>query len=344
MKCSPVIIPTLSRVEHLSRLLDSLKSNPLSCYTDVYIGLDFPPSVAYEEGYEKMSAYLQRDFSCFKTFNIVKRSKNWGYLKNVDDLIDRVLEKYDRFIYMDDDLEVSPNFLEYVNHCLELYEADNDVIAVCGYSYPIEWNVGQGATLFKESFVCPMWGTGFWRDKYWAIKRYIANDRGFSLDAMNVIRTGGWKRMTNVCLQEYVDLCLSPDFEQTLASRITDISLRMYMSLFNKYAIMPTKSKTRNWGFDGTGEFCKEAKIIDLNDAKHYPYHLQHIDENYTFVPIADSLRHEKNNKKLMNKFDSLAFPLKIKSVCKLLFFVLVGADYYKKMTLVFRQLKTNRR
>ena len=343
MKCSPIIIPTLSRVEHLSRLLDSLKGNPLSCYTDIYIGLDFPPSVAYEEKYEKMNAYLRGDFSCFKTFNVLKRSKNLGYFRNVDDLIDVVLEKYDRFIYMDDDLEVSPNFLEYVNHCLEVYEADKDVIAVCGYSYPIEWNVEQGSTLFKESFICPMWGTGFWRDKYQAFKKYIADYRGLSLDAMNVIRSGGGKRMTNVCFQEFVDLCLTPDFEQTLASRVTDISLRMYMSSFNKYAIMPTISKTRNWGFDGTGEFCKKTKIMDVNDAKHYPYHLQHIDENSTFVPIADSWGYEKKNRRLMNKFDSLALTLKIKSICKLLLFLLVGADRYKKMIVVFRQLKTKR-
>ena len=165
MNCAPIIIPTLNRVEHLSRLLDSLKRNSLSKYTDVFIGLDFPPASTYELGYKKVCEYLQGDFSCFNSFNIIKRSENLGYLRNVEDLINEVLQLYDRFIYMDDDLELSPNFLEYMNKCLIEYEGHDEIIAVCGYSYPLKWNVEQNSTVFEQSFICPMWGTGFWAKK-----------------------------------------------------------------------------------------------------------------------------------------------------------------------------------
>ena len=173
MKCAPIVITTLNRVDHLARLLDSLKGNHLSCDTDVYVGLDYPPSDIYKDGYKQVCSYLEGDFTSFKSFTVVKRIDNFGYLNNVDDLVSQILKVHDRFIYMDDDLELSPNFLEYMNSCLDQYEEREDVVAVCGYSYPLAWRTGHEATVFEESFICPMWGTGFWRNKYVQIAQYI---------------------------------------------------------------------------------------------------------------------------------------------------------------------------
>ena len=342
MEYSPVIIPTLNRVGHISSLLESLKVNKLSCFTDIYIGLDYPPSDAYKDEYEKMKVYLEGDFSCFKSFNVVTRSKNLGYLRNVDDLISRVLEKYDRFIYMDDDLEVSPNFLEYMNSCLELYKSDQDVIAVCGYSYPLEWSVSRGATLFKESFVCPMWGTGFWRDKYVRMRKYIEEDYGLANDADLIIKGRGIQNMSNVCCREYVDLCLSPDYKNTLAAIVTDISIRMYMSSLDRRVIMPVISKVRNWGFDGTGEFC--SKIEDGGGrftSSTYSYNSQPIDGDNRFCLIPDTLNDIKANKILMNKFDTVSFNSRVKTYLKLFLFFILGLSNYHRATLALRRLRS---
>lgn len=47
MVYAPVCIPTLNRYEHLKELIESLQRNPWAQYTDLFIGLDFPPGEKY---------------------------------------------------------------------------------------------------------------------------------------------------------------------------------------------------------------------------------------------------------------------------------------------------------
>ena len=342
MNCAPIIIPTLNRVEHLKRLINSLRLSNLSQFTDVFVGLDYPPDSKYKEGYKAMCQYLSGDFNEFRSFNVIKRSSNLGYLNNVKDLTNHVLSIYDRFIYMDDDLELSPNFLEYMNSGLDLYEKNYRVIAICGYSYPLKWRVDKNATVFSESFICPMWGTGFWRDKYVRMRKYIEEDYGLANDADLIIKGRGIQNMSNVCCREYVDLCLSPDYKNTLAAIVTDISIRMYMASLDRRVIMPVISKVRNWGFDGTGEFC--SKIEDGGGkftSNTYSYNSQPIDDAKEFMLIPDENNDIKANKILMNKFDMVSFMSRVKTHFKIFLFLILGLSNYHRVTLALRRLKS---
>lgn len=341
--CAPIIIPTLCRYEHFVRLVESLRRNSFAQYTDVYIGLDFPLSEKHEDGYKKICRYLEGEFVEFKSLNVIRREENYGAGRNLRDLIESVLAKYDRFIKADDDLEFSPNFLEYMNKCLDEYESDDNVVAISGYSYAVQWKVSDKSTVFKENFICPMWGTAFWRDKYKSIEKYIYNERGLSNNAKLIISAGGLKRMSDVCRSEFTDLCLSPGSEITLANRVSDISLRMYMAAFNKNVILPVVSKVRNWGFDGSGEYCAAASDQGIQmTAKNYPYHLQRIDENLSFTLIPDSADAIQLNKDIMNKFDPISFTAKMKMFIKLVLFILVGKSHFAKITHLIRKFKGN--
>ena len=55
---APVWIPTLNRFEHFKRCLESLERCTGADKTDVYVGLDYPPSDKYVEGWKKIDAYL----------------------------------------------------------------------------------------------------------------------------------------------------------------------------------------------------------------------------------------------------------------------------------------------
>ena len=304
-KCAPILIPTLCRDTHFIRLIESLKLNTWAKYTDVFIGLDYPPSEKYMEGYRRICEYLKGDFCQFKSFNVIRRHRNYGSRENMVDLRALVFKTYDRFIRTDDDAEFSPNFLEYMNKCLDEYEDDPSVIAVTGYSYPIEWNVSKNATIFKENFICPMWGTGFWRDKYVQMSSYIEDGcLGYNID--QIPKANLYKFMSDRSKLEYVNLCLSPDFKDSLASRVTDISVRMYTALYNKYVIVPVLSKVRNWGFDGTGEYCGKTILrkSSKKTAYNYDYITQEIDKSSFFEIIKDYNYANNQNLKLMNQFD----------------------------------------
>lgn len=113
---APMLIPTLCRDQHFMRCIESLKKNTWAKYTDVYIGLDYPPDEKYRDGYIKICEYLKsNDFSQFASFNVCKRNVNFGSEKNMAALRDSVETKFPYFIRTDDDAEFSPDFLEYIN-------------------------------------------------------------------------------------------------------------------------------------------------------------------------------------------------------------------------------------
>ena len=339
---APVIIPTLCRYKHFVRLIESLKKNKHSEFTDVYVGLDYPVLEKHRHGYSQICKYLEGDFNEFKSFNVIKRSYNFGAGENLDDLINLISDKYDRFIKIDDDAEVSTVFLEYVNKCLELYKSDKNIIAISGYSYPLDWRVSDGASVFCQNFIAPVWGTGFWCDKYRQIQKFVLDDCGFVRDADSIVRGAGLQRMSMVCRREYADLCLSPDYTNTLAAKITDISIRMYMAACDKYVVMPVLSKVRNCGFDGTGEYCEKIKECETRfNSKAYSYDSQPIDDAKEFMLIPDENNDIKANKILMNKFDTVSLKSRVKTYLKLFLFFILGLSNYHRATLALRRLRS---
>jgi len=115
MVYAPVCIPTLNRYEHLKELIESLQQNSWAQYTDLYIGLDFPPSEKYEEGYKKIVQYLCGGINGFQKVHVIKRNINIGAGKNASLLVEEALETFDRFICIEDDNIVSRDFLEYMD-------------------------------------------------------------------------------------------------------------------------------------------------------------------------------------------------------------------------------------
>ena len=173
MKYAPIYIPTLCRDAHFIRGLESLKKNGWAKYTDVYIALDYPAKESHWEGYRKICGYLENgDFSVFAGFFVYKREKNIGSLANIDSMRDELMEKYDRWIMAEDDIEFSPVFLEYMNKCLDLFENDPEVFAVNGYTYPVSFKISEGSNAVKQFATVSEWGIGYWKDKY-----LIARDR-----------------------------------------------------------------------------------------------------------------------------------------------------------------------
>ena len=209
MVYAPILIPTLCRDEHFIRCIESLKKNSWAEYTDVYVALDFPAKESHWDGYKKICTYLEGDFSEFSKFVVVKREENYGSFKNMISLREQILKKYDRYIRTDDDIEFSPNFLEYMDKCLEYYEDDENVIAVTGYSYPIEWNIAEGCNTMKSNFVCSTWGLGFWKKKFSLLEYKIVKEKYLRKIFDNVIRNGKIKQLTQARFLDYVNGCLN---------------------------------------------------------------------------------------------------------------------------------------
>lgn len=306
MKYAPIIIPTLCRYKHFTRLIESLKRNGWAKFTDIYVGLDYPPSDKYKEGWNQICEYVEKgDFSVFASFTVLKHTKNLGSFGNLGSLYNIVASRYDRYIIMEDDIEASSVFIEYIDKCLDRYENDPDVVGVTGYSYPVEWDVSEDATIIKQNFCASAWGTGFWINKSTAFRNDIFS--GKHLDRINaVIKERLYERMIDASLREYIPAAVSPFRKmQKMMLCTTDIAIRAYLAVENKYYVQPVISKTRNHGFDGSGKYCQLIdEGINGSTAGTYNYSRQPIDKSNTFNLVPDSKNNLNENRDRLNRFD----------------------------------------
>lgn len=291
---APIIIPTLCRYEHLNNLLFSLSRCTGAKYTDVYIGLDYPLKESHRDGYEKIKILLNNGTydNAFRVLKIFEREKNYGVGKNISSLVDFVKQKYDRWIFSEDDNIFSPNFLDYINKGLKIYENDPTVLAINGYRQLPELLV-NGNTIIRQNNGFSAWGFGIWRDKYINMMEEINNGYFksimFNIPALCRIKKNGWSR-----LRTFFELCFS---KKQLP--FADYVANVYMEAKNLDVIMPVVSTVRNCGWDGTGLNChvKDKNLIKVHME-------QVIDDKAFFEFKGDPSFAYKGNKKRFLKQD----------------------------------------
>lgn len=271
---APVLIPTLNRVHHLQRLIDSLRKNKLSVNTELFIGVDYPPSEKYVEGHKKVCEYITNEIDGFKKINVYFHDKNIGSCANGMFLIKKAEELYDRYIFSEDDNEFSPNFLEYVNRGLEEYKEDESVLGICGHAPFIEWKLPPKKLLeVGNSF--NGWGTGYWNNKVDKIYREATEEylEEILKNPKRAIHIRRKNKYSFYSLVQAVVFKRGAMYDQNDTFFPIDTVLTIYMMDKDYKTICPVLSKVRNYGDDGSGEHCGNAN----------QFHLQEIDKEECF-------------------------------------------------------------
>jgi len=258
MNCYPVVIPTLCRYEYFRRCLLSLERNTLAKKTVVYIILDYPLKEEHWEGYNKIKEFLEKKFD-FKKLIIIKREKNFGAYINHESALKDLFKTHNAIIVSEDDNEFSPNFLEYMNTCLEKYENDYSVIAIGGHSLPAKWKTDGNNTIRCKRY-CSAWGIGFWKSR----ENWLSNVNTVQL--WNKIKPikNAIKFFFENPHRRFYELMRFIHKREELKY---DSGYSTYMSLFDKYMIYPIISKVRNYGCDGSGQHPirnTEKEYIDV--------------------------------------------------------------------------------
>lgn len=270
---APVVIPTLNRYEHFKRCLESLERCTYSECTDVYIALDYPPSEKYVEGWKKIDAYLhgKEESNSFGSLNVVRREYNYGVGKahsNSGELMKEIREKYDRWIFSEDDNEFSPDFLSYLNKGLELFYNDQRIYCICGYNRRIDVPSSFKANYYvAQDYIA--WGIGQWKHKprpeqyssFEFLKQLLRDKQSYKKikDRSFFYITGIMNMLKTNSLQG-------------------DMLVDLYETLEDKYSVLPIVSKVRNYGNDGTGVHTKK----NVEDNNLY-FTKQNIDTNEDF-------------------------------------------------------------
>lgn len=328
MKYAPVIIPTLNRKTHLENLINSLSRNSWAKYTDVYVSVDYPPSDKYKKGYAEVCDYLDQyeGKKLFNKFIIFKQEKNLGPSGNNAFLKKYIFEEcgYDRWIGTEDDNVFAPNFLEYVDKGLEIFEKDNNIMAICGFhdlGKGFQKEIGINDNVVKQFYFVP-YGYGTWKykeDKFAAEKMDVLLNHKY--DNISSI----WKLYKNnqllFCEYVYTVLCGSkyPQWkEEELLG--TDCIRGIYNFFTNKSTIVPTEYKSHSEGFDGSGI---NMGARDINPNVEWP-----LDESSSFDFCFENL--DRINPKVirvLNQKNKCSFKYIIKSWMLYIVYILLGKD-----------------
>lgn len=261
---APVIIPTLNRDEHFIRCVESLKKCKYANDTEIFVSVDFPVHEKHQEGYKKIKKYLQGDFSEFKKMNIFYQSENLGAANNMEFLIDKVSNYYDRYISSEDDNEFAYNCLEYLDKGLMLFENDDKVLNICSAQERGPWKNADESAFFIQ--ICPAYGLGCWVEKEQKLRQvkveYFLN-LGRSFSSMRKLYS-----RSKMCWQQLIEGILwkkNPIFFLEDNIRWCDTIRSIYAINEDLCFVTPQISKIRNWGFDGSGENMKKNDISPLN-------------------------------------------------------------------------------
>jgi hypothetical protein len=246
---APVLIITLNRYKLLKRCVDTLAANYYADRTDLFIAIDYPLNDEHFFEYNKILSYTDK-IDGFKSINLIKRNINRGRVDNYLESMNEILAKYDKIIFSEDDNEFSPDFLSFMNKCLQSYRERNDIFSISGYNYPISIPQKYPYEAYKW-MGHSAWGFGIWKEKWkkidWSKDIVLNNIQQFFKQPKDVIRF-------NDVSNHYIPALLLMLKKKELHG---DGYICLYQYLNNMYSIFPTISRVRNMGHDGSGANCR---------------------------------------------------------------------------------------
>lgn len=243
-KYAPVVVYTYNRLEHLKKTIAALQTNHLARDTDIFVVSDGAKDEVNKMRVKKLREFVD-SIAGFRTVNRIYHQENVGVVRSVQIAEQLILSNYDRLITLEDDIVTSRNFLDFINAGLDFYEDSDRTFAVAGYCPPLRIPQGYGF----DSWNCPWhspWGYGIWKKKYGIID--IERNPLHKIKAI---------KSKYAFLKKYGDFFIETlDLDDRGVMVAGDARLAGQMLLNGVSAVMPSKSKVKNIGMDGSGVHC----------------------------------------------------------------------------------------
>lgn len=153
---------------------------------------------------------------------------------------------------LEDDLIVSPNFIEFMIQALNFYEKDKNIFSISGYSP----NLNSLKNYSKDVYFTPRassWGLGIWRDRWLQIDWNIDTYSSFKYDFIR-----NWQ-----FTQGGIDL--PGMLRDQMNGRINSWAIRaVYSQFLNKQvSVYPSISKIKSIGFGKDATHTKSGKRFE---------------------------------------------------------------------------------
>ncbi len=251
---APIVLFVYNRLWHTQQTVESLKKNKFAEESMLCIYSDGPKNESDVEKVSDVRKYL-KSITGFKSITIIDRDANLGLSQSIISGVTEIVNKYDTIIVLEDDLIISPHFLEFMNNALEKYKNDDRVLNIHGYLFPIKGKIPVNFFLVYGG----CWGWATWK-RSWDL---------FESDGEKLLR-----QIEKMKLIKRFNLNNKFPFYQMLkdqvAGRNDSWAIRWHATALinNKLTLFPGSSLVDNKGFDGSGSHCEQNDIffIDLSD------------------------------------------------------------------------------
>ena len=266
-----IAIFAFRRPDHLRQVLYSLACQSSPCVFPIFLFLDGPRTAADLDAVQGCRA-VASEVANLLQISIISSEVNRGLYRSLTDGISAVLADHEQVIVVEDDIVVSPYFLDYINDCLCCYADNLRVASIHGYLPPISRRLPD--TFFLRGADC--WGWATWRDR-WSLYRHDAAAMAAEIRSRGLARAfdlGG--RVPNLRL-----------LDDRAAGRSSSWAICWHASCFlaDRYTLHPGRSLVRNIGLDHSGEHCAPSASLDavLTDTP-VPVFRQKVEENPAIV------------------------------------------------------------
>lgn len=245
---APICLFTYNRLSETQRTIEALKNNFLASESELFI---FSDGAKSEKGVAKIAEV--RDFlktvSGFKTVQIVESPVNKGLANSIVEGVSRMIDQFGKVIVLEDDLQTSPNFLDFMNQALDFYAENPRIFSITGYSMDLP-SLKNYQKDYYAGYRASSWGWGTWKNRWEKVDWKVENYQSFLFDPfaqLKFMRGGSdlpymlWKQMNG---------------------KIDSWAVRWCYSQFrgNLLTIMPSLSKVESIGFGAEATHTKNTK------------------------------------------------------------------------------------
>lgn len=246
---APIALFVYKRPEHTMRTVQALQANSLAKASKLFVFAEAP----VDEKEQILTQHVAEIFTNLTGFNSVEfipKTEHTGLANSIIGAVTSLVETYGKVIVVEDDMITSKYFLSYLNQGLELYEDDDSVASIHGYT-PV--NSGQlPESYFLRGADC--WGWATWQ-RAW---------QKFNPNSADLLTKFSKKE------RKIFDFSGSFPYYKMLKKqsqgKVDSWAIRWYASAFlnNMYTLYPNNSLVENIGLDGSGTHCGVEESSEL--------------------------------------------------------------------------------
>lgn len=265
-----LVVFAYNRPSHFKSVIEQLSRTIGIKDFDLYIFIDGPKNDSDSHKVSEVRL-IAEGVNFTKSLSITSSATNRGLANSVISGVSEVLRIHESVIVLEDDIVVSPCFLNFMLEALAKFRNSKTVFSVSGYNYPLRYH--ESDPNFYLSHRSSSWGWATWADR-WKKVDWSCTSYEQTKSQKNLIRdfNRGGEDLFNLLTMQ-------------MEGKIDSWSIRFDYAHFENqgFCLHPKQSLVENIGFDGSGthpaskgSFSQKRPVLEIRDYPSIPDDLTH--------------------------------------------------------------------